>query len=163
MAKFPLLLTLLAAYCCGKPALGETVYRSISPDGRVVYSDQPPTAGKVQQVYSFDDLPASPVPESVLRYRQGLEKGIKKRLTQAALPSGTQLYTATWCGYCRKAKAYLGERGVAYQEIDIDTPDGAQAYVQAGGGSGVPLLIWKGQRVQGFSRNAYDNLFGKGR
>ncbi|MBS1189755.1 MAG: Glutaredoxin [Rhodocyclaceae bacterium] len=36
----------------------------------------------------------------------------------------TQLYSASWCGYCRKAKAYLGERGIPYQEIDIDTPEG---------------------------------------
>lgn len=162
MAPSQVLLVFSALLCSSDLASAETVYRSISPDGRVVYSDQPPAAGKVQRVYSFDDLPASPVPESVLRFRQELDKGLKKRLAQAGAPSVTQLYTATWCGYCRKAKAYLGERGIAYQEVDIDTPDGAQAYVQAGGGRGVPLLLWKGQRVQGFSRGAYDSLFGKG-
>ena len=69
------------------------------------------------------------------------------------------LYSATWCGYCRKAKAYLAAKGVSYQEIDIDTPGGRAAFAQAGGGKGVPLLISKsGQRAQGFSPAGYDAL-----
>lgn len=150
------------AILAGRNAVADTVYRSISPDGRVVYSDQPPSAGKVQRIYSFENLPASPVPESVRRYRQDLESGMKKRLASQATPvSGTQLYSASWCGYCRKAKAYLGEKGIPYQEVDIDTPEGAKAFALAGGGGGIPLLLSKGQRVQGFSTAAYDVLFGR--
>lgn len=141
-------------------AMGESVYRSISPDGRVVYSDHPPSTGKVQKVYSFDNLPASPVPAAVQRYRQDLERSMTKRLTAKTPPNaGIQLFVASWCGYCRKAKAYLNERGIPYQETDIDTPEGGQAFAIAGGGGGIPLLLSNGQRVQGFSAPAYDALF----
>lgn len=30
------------------------------------------------------------------------------------------LYTTTWCGDCRRAKQFLRERGVAYNEINVD-------------------------------------------
>jgi len=70
------------------------------------------------------------------------------------------LYSAAWCGYCKKARAYLADKGIAYREIDIDTPDGLAAFARAGGGGkGVPLLLAGGRRVQGFSLAAYDKLF----
>jgi hypothetical protein len=42
-------------------------------------------------------------------------------------------------------------RAIAYQEIDIDTPDGLASFAQAGGGRGVPLLLAWDKRIQGFS------------
>ncbi|MEI7833066.1 MAG: glutaredoxin family protein [bacterium] len=32
-----------------------------------------------------------------------------------------KLYTLSTCGWCRKTKALLGELGVAYEYIDVDT------------------------------------------
>ena len=109
-----------------------TLYKSVSPDGTVLYSDQPRADGKVQKTITFTELPATPLPESVIRYRQALQKSMQNRLTSAQKPSGgsAQLFTAQWCGYCRKAKAYLGEKGVGYQEHDIDTPEGRLAFAQ---------------------------------
>ena len=158
----PLPLLLLATLLVSPTAQADNVYRSIGPDGQVTYSDQPPTTGKVQKVYSFENLPASPVPESVQRFQQSLQKSMNQRLAKPAMAaSGTQLYSASWCSYCRKAKAYLGQKGIAYQEIDIDTSEGKEAFAWAGGGGGIPLLLRNGQRVQGFSTAAYDALFGK--
>ena len=153
-------LLLVATAVASSGAMGESVYRSISPDGRVVYSDHPPSTGKVQKVYSFDNLPASPVPAAVQRFRQELESSMTKKLsTKSTSTTGNQLFVASWCGYCRKAKAYLNERGIPYQETDIDTPEGGQRFALAGGGGGIPLLFSNGQRVQGFSAPAYDALF----
>jgi len=140
-----------------------TLYKSVSPDGTVLYSDQPPADGKVQKTITFTELPATPLPESVIRYRQALRKSMQNRLSSAQKPSGgsAQLFTAQWCGYCRKARAYLGEKGVGYQEHDIDTPEGRLAFAQAGNATGVPLLSWRGQKVQGFSKAGYDALLGR--
>jgi glutaredoxin len=69
------------------------------------------------------------------------------------------IFTAVWCGYCTRAKSYLAEKKIPYQEYDIDTPNGMRAYVEAGGGRGVPVMLWNNQKVQGFSRPAYDALF----
>ncbi|HYC45211.1 MAG TPA: glutaredoxin domain-containing protein [Burkholderiales bacterium] len=144
-------------------ASAATLYKSVMPDGRVVYSDQPPATGKIEQTFNFSNLPSTPMPESVVRYRQELEKGMQKRLANSAAPSGSTpvLFSASWCKYCRQAEAYLAEKRIAYQRQDIDTPEGMKALVQSGSGRGVPVLLVSGQRVQGFSRPAYDALFAK--
>ena len=158
----PLLLLILATLLTSPTVFADSIYRSLGPDGRVTYSDQPPTTGKVQKVYSFDNLPASPVPEATQRYREGLESGMKQRLADQAVPAGgTRLYSAAWCGYCRQAKAYLGQKGIRYQEIDIDSAAGREDFARSGGGGGIPLLLHNGQRVRGFTSTAYDTLFGR--
>jgi glutaredoxin len=77
----------------------------------------------------------------------------------AAVPRGeVVLYMATWCGYCKAAKAYLAQKSIGYRELDIDTPAGKSAFAQIGG-RGVPVLLTKGQRVTGFTPQAYDAVF----
>lgn len=65
---------------------------------------------------------------------------------------------ATWCGYCKAAKAYLAQKGIAYRELDVDTPVGKAAFAQIGG-RGVPVLLTNGQRLSGFSAQSYDAVF----
>lgn len=154
-------LVFLAAACCAisTPVTAETLYKTIGPDGRVEYTDRPPADGKAAKTLNFADLPATPLPDSVLRYREQLQKGMQNRLANAGKRGGVQLFSAAWCGYCRKAKSWLDGRGIAYTEIDIDTPDGGMAFAQAGSASGIPLLLAGEQRVQGFSAAAYESVF----
>lgn len=36
------------------------------------------------------------------------------------------MYCRSWCPDCRRARAWLDERGVPYAEIDVDDDDGAR-------------------------------------
>jgi glutaredoxin len=103
----------------------------------------------------FNNLPATALPEHVLRFRQEMEKSISQKLAAAVPTQGLRLYSAKWCVYCRHAKAWLGAKGVAYTEVDIDTPQGMQEFAATGGRGSVPLLIGPSVRVQGFSEEAY--------
>jgi mycoredoxin len=40
-----------------------------------------------------------------------------------------KMYTTVWCGDCRRAKRFLNERGIAYEEIDIEQHEGAAEIV----------------------------------
>jgi glutaredoxin len=153
-----ILATLICLAVCSLSS-AQTVYKSIGPDGKVVYSDKPPTQGRVEKTLRFDNLPSSPLPAGTLSDVEQL-----RRMKAPAQPSSreTVLYSAAWCGYCRQAKAFLASRGIAYSEIDIETPSGKAAFAQVGGGRGVPLLFFKGQRIQGFSPQAYDAVFSGG-
>jgi mycoredoxin len=42
-----------------------------------------------------------------------------------------RMYTTTWCGDCRRAKRFLGEQGLAYEEIDIEQHEGAAERVMS--------------------------------
>ena len=39
------------------------------------------------------------------------------------------LYTASWCGDCRRTKQFLRERGVEYHEVNIDDSPEAEELV----------------------------------
>jgi mycoredoxin len=40
-----------------------------------------------------------------------------------------KMYTTQWCGDCRSAKRFLKERGVVFEEINIEEAEGAAEYV----------------------------------
>ena len=135
-----------------------TLYKSVGPDGKTVYSDHPPTSG-VSKKMTFENLPASPLSPETIAYLEDLKKLGAAATAAPVATSEVILFATGWCGYCKKARAYLAAKRVPYREVDIETKSGAAAYVQAGGKRGVPLLLTKGRRVAGFSVPAYDSLF----
>ena len=133
----------------------QTLYKSVGADGRIVYSDKPPTGVGVDKALKLDNLPVSVV--------AGAEPRVATQRPQPEAPTAAPrgdvvLYMATWCGYCKAAKAYLAQKSIAYRERDIDTPAGKAAFAQIGG-RGVPVLLTNGQRLSGFSPQSYDAVF----
>jgi glutaredoxin len=146
---------------CTAPAIGshaaQTLYKSIDSEGKVIYSDRPPVEGRLEKTLNFEDQPGSALPPATSAYVEQLRRsGLAPPQVATA---GIVLYSATWCGFCKRAKAYLAGKGIKYRDFDIDTRDGMNAFAQAGGGKGVPLLIAGGRRVQGFSPAAYNAFF----
>jgi mycoredoxin len=39
------------------------------------------------------------------------------------------MYTTAWCPDCRRAKSFMKERGVPFQEVDIEEDPGAEEIV----------------------------------
>jgi glutaredoxin len=139
-----------------------TVYKSAGADGKIVYSDEPPSNMRESKTLKIEDAPATPLPPAVLRYQAELRKSMQGRLADATKVDSvgkTVLFGASWCGYCKKAKAYLNAKGVKYSEYDIDSAEGAKAYALAGGSGGVPLLLADGRSLRGFSEASYDAIF----
>jgi len=52
------------------------------------------------------------------------------------------MYSAGWCPDCRRAKTFLRERGVEFQEVNIEEDDEAEAIVirENGGKRKIPTL-----------------------
>jgi mycoredoxin len=75
-----------------------------------------------------------------------------------------KMYTTSWCGDCRMAKMFLSERGIAYEEIDIETTLGAEEIVmQANNGKRkVPTLDIDGRfvAVSPFNRRQLEEALG---
>jgi len=73
------------------------------------------------------------------------------------------VYTTPTCPYCRMAKDYLAQRGVAYTERDVAAdPAAAQELQRLTGQRAVPVIQLDGQVVVGFDRRALDRLLGAG-
>lgn len=66
------------------------------------------------------------------------------------------LYTTDYCGYCRAAKRLLGEKQLAFEEIDVGfDPERRDEMVQrAGGRRTVPQIFIHGRHVGGYDELA---------
>lgn len=65
-----------------------------------------------------------------------------------------EVYTTPSCPYCVRAKRLLGERGIAYEEIDVSGDDALRADVmRRSGRRTVPQIF-----IDGTSIGGYDEL-----
>ncbi len=70
------------------------------------------------------------------------------------------IYTAVWCGFCKMAKAYMDQKGIAYQERDVEKDlTAGQEAIQKSGQMGVPVIDVDGTIILGFDRPALDAAF----
>lgn len=144
------------------PLLGaQTLYKSTGPNGEVIYSAKPLTGTRIERTLEYTPGPSNPLPDYVLRFKGEIMKKHGQKSAQGALDQNqVHLFTTSWCGYCRRAKAYLAKKQVAYTEHDVETPAGMAVLAQIdGAGHGVPVLVWHGQKLYGFSEPSYEALF----
>lgn len=70
-----------------------------------------------------------------------------------------KIYSTTTCPWCKKAKAYLTEKGIEYENIDVSSDEKAQKeMIDKSGQMGVPVLDIGGQIVVGFDRERIDEI-----
>jgi glutaredoxin-like YruB-family protein len=52
------------------------------------------------------------------------------------------IYSTSWCVYCKAEKSFLDEKGVAYQEVNVEEDEAAaQEMVAVSGQMGVPVTV----------------------
>jgi glutaredoxin len=137
---------LLAMLIAAAPA-GGGIYKWTDPQGRVHYSDNPPPEGKAQQVKVKINSIQGPAVVSTLRDTSAAKAKEKVRI-----------YTAVWCGYCKRAKAHLAAKGVAYDEMDVETSERGRSEFAQLGGRGVPVILVGNQRMDGFDASGLDAM-----
>lgn len=75
-----------------------------------------------------------------------------------------KMYTTSWCPDCRMTKMFLAEKGIAYEEIDIeDTPGAADLVMRVNNGKRkVPTLDIDGRfiAVSPFNRRQLEEALG---
>jgi len=138
----------IAALCAALllPASAQAgVYKWTDDKGRVHYSDQPPAASKAEQVR--------------IRINSYTGPAIVSKSGAAAAPPGeVVIYTTEWCGYCKKAKAFMDSKGVRYREVDVETSqDGRQEFAKLGG-RGVPVILVGDQRMDGYDQGRLEAM-----
>jgi glutaredoxin 3 len=63
-----------------------------------------------------------------------------------------QMYTTRWCGYCVRAKALLDDKGLDYEEINLDDdPAFRQTLQELTGGWTVPQIVIDGTPIGGYT------------
>lgn len=135
-----LLLAGAMVVCAEAPA--DQVYRWLDDTGKVHFSDRPPlgnSAGDVE-VRSYRGSPEiSAVPaESVV--------------------AQVTMFTTTWCGYCKRARAYLNKMGIPFVEYDVERDEFGKREYKKLNGRGVPVILVGDQRMNGFSEPSLEKV-----
>ena len=118
-------------------------------------------AGKFVQIFDLRTAGADGSFPGRLVPRSELEQALAAAAVKPTFAPIT-MYSASWCGYCKKARAFLNEQGIPFEEKDVEKTPGAsaelaakaaQAGVQTGGG--VPVFVVGDHNIiQGFDPDA---------
>ena len=72
---------------------------------------------------------------------------------------GVVMYSTSWCGYCKKARAYFDQHNITYTDYNIEKNAVAKQEYQAMGATGVPVIIVGNKRMNGFSVKGFQKLY----
>ena len=57
------------------------------------------------------------------------------------------LYATEWCGYCAKTRVFFADKGIDYEEFDVErSAEGRSGYERLGRG-GVPIVVINDEAV----------------
>lgn len=125
-------------------------YKWTDDRGRIHYSDKPPPDRIADKL------------DIEVKSHTGPPK-VSKFISAAPASDAIIMYSAEWCGICRRAKAYMDSEGIEYTEYDIDkSSKGRREYTRLNG-KGVPLFLIGGQRMAGFSPSRLQALLAAAR
>jgi glutaredoxin len=69
------------------------------------------------------------------------------------------VYSTSWCGWCRKTMAWLDERGVEYENRDIEKNDAwREELIEKTGRGSIPMVEIDGEVIQGFNPDRMGEL-----
>jgi glutaredoxin len=126
--------------CAEAPA--NQVYRWLDDTGKVHFSDRPPVGNGAGDI-------------EVKSYRGSPE--ISAVPTESVSAQVT-MFTTSWCGYCKRARAYLNKMGIPFVEYDVERDEIGKREYKKLNGRGVPVILVGNQRMNGFSAPSLEKL-----
>lgn len=128
---------------------GAAIYRWVDQNGVVTFRDTPPADNpQSARIVSSASSPAiTTAPAS--------EEGVAAGKPDPAAPR-VELYVTSWCPYCKKAEAFFRAQGIPFIAYDVEKDSAAaRRKEELDSGNGVPFAIINGQKIHGFSEQAY--------
>ena len=121
-------------------SIAQPVFRIVEPDGKVTFSDKPPTVSNAK-ITSAAGATGVGLASSSLPFE----------LRQVAQKYPVTLYTGENCSPCQSARAMLITRGVPFSDKTVTTADDSQALLRLSGENSLPFATIGGQQLKGFS------------
>lgn len=116
----------------------QQIYRSVGPDGKVTFSDQPsPAANKARVTGSSTEGTAA----SALPFE----------LRKVAAQYPVTFYASENCAPCAIARSLLKARGVPFAEKIVTSNEDTQALQRLSGDNSLPFMTIGSQQLKGFS------------
>lgn len=133
----------LALLLVATGAWAQQLYRSVDANGRVIFSDQPPTASTRAAPARNAAAPGGAVPAG--------NPGLPYELRQVVQRYPVTLYTGDQCAPCEAGRSLLITRGIPFDERTVKTTEDTDALQRLSGQASLPLLAIGSQQLKGFS------------
>ena len=114
-------------------------YKIVGPDGKVTYTDKPPTASDIRPTKGT----AAPSGSAGLPYET----------RQAMSKYPVTLYSTKSCLGCDHARQALKARGIPFNEFSVSTDADFAAFQARFGGTTSPIILVGTQVMKGYSSN----------
>lgn len=160
---FVIFLLCLSAMNQGSLAAGG-IYKWTDAEGKVHFGDHPPAQVNSQPVGVRVNSIASPprIRELTEQYLEDLSRADGKSQKRAKRKK-VVMYSATWCGVCKRAKRYFKANRIPYREYDVEKSAKGKRDYKKLNGHGVPIILVGSKRMDGFSQAHFERLYsGKG-
>lgn len=161
-------LALLLAALLGGP-LWADVFVWVDAKGVKHYGDAPPQALEDQNSL---EVRRAYRRRLETRQREAVVANVSRRndfFTGGGTPNGIRpaggarvvMFSAAGCGYCVKAREYFNQKGVAFEELDVNASEDVRRRFQSLGGRGVPLILIGERQISGFDPQAIQAALAK--
>lgn len=131
------------------------IYRGVDENGVVTLRDTPPGENPENaQIIEVAPLPTNGTPPAGGRGGSAADK------PGYAAPQ-VELFVTSWCPYCKKAESFFRSQGIPCAIYDIEKDSSAaRRKSQLDSRNGVPFAVVNGQKIHGYSEDAYRRALG---
>jgi len=134
--------------------LAGSIYKWVDKEGKVHYSDRAPEEDQVEgDVETRPAVSGNPSPAASKEEESPpAVTAPPSRSTPDRKRVDVEIYTTSWCRYCRDAKRYFRSRGIAFKEYDVEKdPKAARRLKRYNPRGGVPLTVINGRPIMGYA------------
>jgi len=139
-------------------AASAQIYKWVDENGVTYFSDRPPADAESKdnlELFPSHDSKSTPETHKKPVTRTG------KDVDPVRVPK-VELYTTSWCIYCKKARNFFQLRGISFTEYDIEKDkNAALRKSRLDTKNGVPFAVVNGYRIHGYSEAAYEQALRK--
>ena len=144
MQRYLLLILILVL----TPLSHAEIYKWVDAEGQVHFGDQQPSSGDVESLaLKINTYTNVTYDTSLFDHRDRF--GAKNVV----------IYSAEWCGVCKRAKRFLRDKSIAFTEYDIDKNEANKKRYRQLGASGVPVIFVGKKRMKGFSEAGFMQMY----
>lgn len=113
--------------------------------GRIHFGDSPPRDRPVEEVVIKPNTYSAPAISEDNPFSGNSKKVV--------------MYSATWCGVCKRAKRYFNTNKIPFTEYDIEKSTKGKRDYKKLNGKGVPIILVGKKRMNGFSPATFQSLY----
>ncbi len=109
----------------------------------------------------FGDKPPASVETTLITVKPNVYESPSIERNEIALGRGRSvvMYSAEWCGYCKKARKYFKANDIPFKEYDVEKSRKGQRDYKKLKAKGVPVILIGEKRLNGFSEKSFNSIY----